>query len=64
MEEVNAAGSGGFLSPTGTGGATFGTPVAVYARFLPREIAMEASLRAEGFLRRNERGEYTRDHDG
>lgn len=40
-------------------GSTFDTPLAVYARFPPPEIAMEATLRAEGFLRRNERGEYT-----
>jgi len=40
-------------------GIAFETPVAIYARFPPREIAMEATLRAEGFLRRNERGEYT-----
>lgn len=37
----------------------FDTPIAVYARFEPRNIAMEATLHAEGFLRRNERGEYT-----
>lgn len=40
-------------------GTTFDSPLAVYARFPPPEIAMEANLRAEGFLRRNERGEYT-----
>lgn len=40
-------------------GAPFDTPIAVYARFPPPEIAMEATLRAEGFLRRNERGEYS-----
>ena len=40
-------------------GATFRTPIAVYARFPPREIGMEATLRAEGFLRRNERGQYS-----
>ena len=41
------------------GGAAFETPIAIYARFEPREIAMEATLRADGFLRRNERGEYS-----
>jgi competence protein ComEC len=41
------------------GGAPFDTPIAVYARFPPQEIAMEATLRADGFLRRNERGEYS-----
>jgi competence protein ComEC len=40
-------------------GTPFDTPVAIYARFLPPEMAMEATLRAEGFLRRNERGEYS-----
>jgi competence protein ComEC len=40
-------------------GFAFDTPIAVYARFPPPEIAMEATLRAEGFLRRNERGEYS-----
>jgi competence protein ComEC len=38
---------------------SFQTPIAVYARFTPPEIAMEATLRADGFLRRNERGEYS-----
>ena len=41
------------------GGAAFDTPIAIYARFEPPEIAMEATLRADGFLRRNERGEYS-----
>jgi competence protein ComEC len=40
-------------------GVRFDTPIAVYARFEPPEIAMEATLRAEGFLRRNDRGAYT-----
>lgn len=40
-------------------GIVFDTPVAVYARFAPREIAMEATLRGEGFLRLSERGEYS-----
>ena len=37
----------------------FDTPIAVYARFEPPNMRMEAALRAEGFLHRNERGEYT-----
>jgi competence protein ComEC len=40
-------------------GTAFDTPIAVYARFEPPNIAMEATLRAEGFLRLNERGEYS-----
>lgn len=40
-------------------GAAFDTPIALYARFPPQEIAMEATVRAVGFLRRNERGEYS-----
>jgi competence protein ComEC len=40
-------------------GVSFDTPIAIYARFAPPEIAMEATLRAEGFLRRSERGEYS-----
>ena len=40
-------------------GIAFDAPVAVYARFEPQNIGMEATLRAEGFLRINERGEYT-----
>jgi len=40
-------------------GFGFDTPVAVYARFPPPEITMEATLRADGFLRRNEHGEYS-----
>lgn len=37
----------------------FDQDVAVYARFQPPEMRMEATLRAEGFLRRNERGTYS-----
>lgn len=40
-------------------GIAFDSPIAVYARFEPPEIAMEATLRAEGFLRVNERGQYS-----
>jgi len=40
-------------------GVAFEQPLAVYARFEPREIAMEADLRAEGFLREGEYGGYT-----
>lgn len=40
-------------------GIAFEQPLAVYARFSPPEIAMEAELRAEGFLREGEFGGYT-----
>ena len=40
-------------------GIEFNTPIAIYARFEPPPIAMEANMRAEAFLRLNERGEYT-----
>jgi competence protein ComEC len=40
-------------------GTRFDTPIAVYARFEPPEVSLEATLRAEGFLRLSERGEYT-----
>ncbi|HEX2059105.1 MAG TPA: ComEC/Rec2 family competence protein, partial [Thermoanaerobaculia bacterium] len=40
-------------------GVAFDTPIAVYARFSPPEIELESTLRAEGFLRRNEHGDYT-----
>lgn len=40
-------------------GLPFDTPISIYARFEPREVVMEAAIRAEGFLRANERGEYT-----
>ncbi len=42
-----------------TNGIAFDTPIAVYARFEPPNIAMEATLRAEGFLRVNDRGGYS-----
>jgi competence protein ComEC len=32
-------------------------PLTIYTRFAPRTIAMERSIRAEGFLRRSERGD-------
>lgn len=37
----------------------FDTPIGVYARFEPPNVSMEATLRAEGFLRLNEQGEYS-----
>lgn len=37
----------------------FETPIAAYARFEPPEMTMERVLRAEGFLRLSERGEYS-----
>ncbi len=40
-------------------GIAFDQPLAVYARFEPPEIAMEATLRAEGFLHESEYGGYT-----
>jgi competence protein ComEC len=40
-------------------GIPFDAELAVYARFPPPEIAMERTLRAEGFLRTNERGGYS-----
>lgn len=40
-------------------GVDVATPIAVYARFPPPEIELEATLRGEGFLRLSERGEYT-----
>jgi competence protein ComEC len=39
-------------------GVDFETPLASYARFAPPPMALEANLRAEGFLRRNEQGDY------
>ena len=36
-----------------------GTPLTIYARFEPEVIRMEKLVRAEGFLRRNDRGELT-----
>jgi competence protein ComEC len=40
-------------------GVEYRQPVSIYARFEPPQIAMEKSVRAEGFLRRNDRGLYT-----
>jgi competence protein ComEC len=40
-------------------GHAFHAPLSVYARFEPPPIAMESTLRAEGFLRLSERGQYT-----
>lgn len=40
-------------------GIAFDQPISVYARFEPPEMEMEATLRAEGFVRRNERGAFT-----
>jgi competence protein ComEC len=40
------------------GSVTCHTPLSIYARFEPPEIAMEATVRAEGFLRLNEQGRY------
>ena len=40
-------------------GIAFETPVSVYARFEPANIAMEATLRAEGFVQEGELGGYT-----
>jgi competence protein ComEC len=40
-------------------GIAFHAPLAVYARFPPPPIEMQATLRAEGFLRLSERGDYT-----
>jgi competence protein ComEC len=40
-------------------GSHFRAPVAIYARFTPPPIGLEATVRAEGFLRLDERGRYT-----
>jgi DNA internalization-related competence protein ComEC/Rec2 len=37
-------------------GVNIDQPLTIYTRFVPREIGMERSIRAEGFLRRSERG--------
>ena len=39
-------------------GIDFHTPVSIYAREEPQGIGMESSIRAEGFLRLGERGDY------
>lgn len=41
------------------GDRTFHAPLAIYARFAPAPIDMQAIVRAEGFLRLSERGQYT-----
>ncbi|MGH9421738.1 MAG: ComEC/Rec2 family competence protein, partial [Thermoanaerobaculia bacterium] len=38
-------------------GATIDTPLTIYAHFAPQTIEMERLVRAEGFLRRSERGD-------
>jgi competence protein ComEC len=40
-------------------GIAFHSPLAIYARFPPPPIEMQATLRAEGFLRLSERGDFT-----
>jgi competence protein ComEC len=40
-------------------GHAFKAPLAIYARFDPPRIDMQAVVRAEGFLRLSERGQYT-----
>jgi len=40
-------------------GHTFHAPLSIYARFEPAAIGMQATVRAEGFLRLSERGQYT-----
>jgi len=40
-------------------GVDFDAPIAIYTRFEPPPIAMEATIRVEAFLRLSERGEYT-----
>jgi competence protein ComEC len=40
-------------------GHAFHAPLSIYAHFEPPPIGMEATLRAEGFLRLSERGQYT-----
>ncbi len=41
------------------GGHSFSEPIAFYARFEPPPIGDEMFIRAEGFLRRDERGHYS-----
>ncbi|HXA18984.1 MAG TPA: DNA internalization-related competence protein ComEC/Rec2 [Thermoanaerobaculia bacterium] len=38
-------------------GVVIDSPLMIYTRFTPRVIAMERSIRAEGFLRRSDRGD-------
>lgn len=40
-------------------GHAFRQPLAIYARFDPPQIEMQSTIRAEGFLRLSERGQYT-----
>ncbi|MFL6245088.1 MAG: DNA internalization-related competence protein ComEC/Rec2 [Thermoanaerobaculia bacterium] len=40
-------------------GHPFHAPLSIYARFEPSPIEMQATIRAEGFLRLSERGQYT-----
>lgn len=40
-------------------GHSFDQPLAIYARFTPPPIHLETTVRAEGFLRLDERGRYT-----
>lgn len=40
-------------------GIAFARPLLIYARFEPPPFGMQATIRAGGFLRRNERGAYT-----
>lgn len=39
-------------------GVTFEAPIAIYARFEPPPMQLASTIRAEGFLRRNEHGAY------
>lgn len=51
-----------FLLRTATftaNGHRFEAPLSIYARFEPPPIEMQATIRAEGFLRLSERGQYT-----
>jgi len=57
-----AAREDSFLLRTATfraDGRAFAAPLAIYARFEPPAIEMQSAIRAEGFLRRNERGDFT-----
>ena len=40
-------------------GKAIAQPLAIYARFVPPPIAMHTTIRAEGFLHRNERGAWS-----
>ncbi len=40
-------------------GRRYDAPLSIYARFEPAPIEMQATIRAEGFLRLSERGQYT-----